>query len=98
MVSTVIGAVRLTGDSQAQRLVTMGPMPLYEFRCRTCDDTFEVRRPMSESSDPATCPHGHEGAVRLLSVFASVGAAGSPAPAAAAKPAGGCGGGCACAH
>ncbi len=76
----------------------MEPMPLYEFRCRTCDDTFEVRRPMSESSDPATCPHGHEGAVRLLSVFASVGAAGSPAPAAAAKPAGGCGGGCACAH
>ncbi|MEI8239059.1 MAG: FmdB family zinc ribbon protein, partial [Actinomycetota bacterium] len=28
-------------------------MPLYEFRCRTCDDTFEVRRPMSEASDPA---------------------------------------------
>ncbi|MEQ1700994.1 MAG: zinc ribbon domain-containing protein [Ilumatobacteraceae bacterium] len=75
-------------------------MPLYEFRCRTCDDTFEVRRPMSESSDPATCPQGHEGAVRLLSVFASVGGGGSsPAPAAAAPRAGGgCGGGCACAH
>ena len=73
-------------------------MPLYEFRCKTCDDTFEVRRPMSESSAPATCPQGHDGAVRLLSVFASVGAAGAPAPSAAPRPAGGCGGACACAH
>lgn len=73
-------------------------MPLYEFRCRTCDDTFEVRRPMSESNAPATCPQGHEGAVRLLSVFASVGATGGSAPATAPKPAGGCGGGCGCAH
>ncbi len=71
-------------------------MPLYEFKCRTCDDTFEVRRPMSEASQPATCPHGHADAVRLLSVFASVGAAGSAAPA--ARPAGGCGAGCGCAH
>ena len=78
----------------------MEAMPLYEFRCRTCDDTFEVRRPMSESSDPATCPQGHEGAVRLLSVFASaVGGGASAAPAAAApRTGGGCGGGCACAH
>jgi putative FmdB family regulatory protein len=76
-------------------------MPLYEFKCRTCDDTFEVRRPMSEASDPATCPQGHDGAVRLLSVFASVGASGSSAASAsapAARPGGGCGGGCACAH
>lgn len=77
----------------------MAAMPLYEFRCRTCDDTFEVRRPMSESSDPATCPQGHEGAVRLLSVFASVGGGGTPSPAAATpRTGGGCGGGCACAH
>ena len=49
-------------------------MPLYDFRCKTCETTFEVRRPMAEASDPATCPQGHENAVRLLSVFASVGA------------------------
>jgi hypothetical protein len=49
---------------------------------------------MSESAEPATCPEGHEGAVRLLSVFASVGA--SPAASAAAAPTGGCGSGCAC--
>ncbi len=55
---------------------------------------------MSESGDPASCPQGHEGAVRLLSVFASVGANGAAATAtAAARPSGGgCGGGCACAH
>jgi putative FmdB family regulatory protein len=74
-------------------------MPLYEFKCRTCDDTFEVRRPMSQASDPAACPHGHEDAVRLLSVFASVGGGSAPAPSAAPKAGGhGCGGGCACAH
>lgn len=77
----------------------MAGVPLYEFRCKTCDDTFEVRRPMSESGDPATCPQGHDGAVRLLSVFANVGGGGSPTPAAAPRPTGGgCGGGCACAH
>jgi putative FmdB family regulatory protein len=78
-------------------------MPLYEFKCRTCDDTFEVRRPMSEAGDPATCPEGHDGAVRLLSVFASVGGgnggSSSSAPAPAARPSGGgCGAGCGCAH
>ncbi len=76
-------------------------MPLYEFRCRSCDETFEVRRPMSQAGEPATCPDGHDGAVRLLSVFASVGASGSsgaPAPAAQAPRAGGCGAGCGCMH
>ncbi|HNJ96729.1 MAG TPA: zinc ribbon domain-containing protein [Ilumatobacteraceae bacterium] len=73
-------------------------MPLYEFRCRECDEVFELRRPMSEASDPATCPHGHDGAVRLLSVFANVGAASAPQPscAPAVRAAAGCGGGCAC--
>lgn len=70
-------------------------MPLYEFRCRTCDTTFEERRPMAEANNPATCPDGHSGAVRVLSVFASVNAGGS-APGAAPMPSGGgcCGGGC----
>ena len=35
-------------------------MAVYEYRCRTCDDVFEVRRPMSRSGDPAACPAGHE--------------------------------------
>ncbi|MEI8287444.1 MAG: zinc ribbon domain-containing protein [Actinomycetes bacterium] len=74
-------------------------MPLYDFRCKTCETTFEVRRPMAEASDPATCPKGHENAVRLLSVFASVGASSSSAaPAPAPRSGGGCGSGCGCAH
>jgi len=68
-------------------------MPLYEFKCKQCGTAFEERRSMAEANAPATCPSGHDGAVRLLSVFASVGSTGSgPAPA----PSGGacCGGGC----
>lgn len=77
-------------------------MPLYEFRCRTCDTVFTERRPMSRSSDPATCPDGHDDARRVLSVFATAGkGASSPSDSSAAlSPAawsgGGCGGGCAC--
>jgi putative FmdB family regulatory protein len=56
-------------------------MPLYEFRCKTCDATFEERRSMSAANEPATCPAGHDGAVRLLSVFASVGASAGSSPA-----------------
>ena len=75
-------------------------MPLYEFRCKTCDATFEERRAMSAANDPATCPAGHDGAVRLLSVFASVGASSgmSSAPTPAPRAGGGCGSGCGCAH
>ncbi|MGA0118391.1 MAG: FmdB family zinc ribbon protein [Ilumatobacteraceae bacterium] len=68
-------------------------MPLYEFKCKTCDNVFEERRPMAEANSPATCPNGHSTTVRLLSAFASVGngMAAMPAP-----PSGGscCGGGC----
>ncbi|TRZ81494.1 MAG: zinc ribbon domain-containing protein [Actinobacteria bacterium] len=73
-------------------------MPVYEFRCRTCDETFEERRAMSQANEPAKCAQGHENSVRLLSVFASVGG-GSSASAAPSMPApkmGGCGSGCGC--
>lgn len=73
-------------------------MPLYEFRCRTCDTTFDLRRSMSEANDPAECPSGHPGAVRLLSVFASTGAASSAGSAPAPRAGGGCGASCGCAH
>lgn len=70
-------------------------MPVYEYRCTTCDTRFEIRRPAAEAGAPATCPDGHEGARRVLSVFAT---AGRSAPAAAPTTGGGCGAGCACAH
>jgi putative FmdB family regulatory protein len=78
-------------------------VPLYEYRCPECDETFEVRRPMAEASEPVDCPQGHVGSRRLLSMFASVGAAsasGSAGDASSAAPmpsAGGCCGGmCGC--
>ena len=70
-------------------------MAVYEYRCRTCDDLFELRRPMSESDAPAECPHGHADTVRLLSVFASAGVA-TGAATGGEVPAGGCGPACAC--
>ncbi|MEU5368304.1 zinc ribbon domain-containing protein [Streptomyces sp. NPDC005951] len=70
-------------------------MPRYEFRCRTCGDTFEVSRPMAQSSDPASCPGGHDDTVKLLSAVAVGGAAGSaPAPSGGGGGGGCCGGGC----
>jgi putative FmdB family regulatory protein len=74
-------------------------MPLYEYRCRTCDTTFDLRRTMSESGDPAECPAGHPGAVRLLSVFASTGGSTTaPSMPRSGGGGGGCGSGCGCAH
>lgn len=77
-------------------------MPRYEYRCRECGDTFELSRPMAESSLSAPCPGGHADTVKLLSTVALAGArsgaaagsgaAGSGAPAPAAG--GCCGGGC----
>jgi putative FmdB family regulatory protein len=74
-------------------------MPRYEYRCRTCDEVFELRRSMSDSDAPAFCPQGHAETSRLLSVFATVGGAAPSAGAVAdtGPPAGGpCGGACAC--
>ncbi|MET8331710.1 FmdB family zinc ribbon protein [Streptomyces sp. NPDC005181] len=58
---------------------------------RSCGDTFELSRPMAESSAPASCPAGHEDTVKLLSTVAVGGASAKSAPAA---PSGGGGGGC----
>jgi putative FmdB family regulatory protein len=46
-------------------------MPIYEFRCTKCGSDFEVKRPFSESSAPATCPHCGGPGEKLASVFAS---------------------------
>jgi putative FmdB family regulatory protein len=67
-------------------------VPRYDFRCRTCGETFEVSRPMAEASAPAACPAGHVDTVKLMSLVAVGGRAegGGSAPAPAA---GGCCGG-----
>jgi putative FmdB family regulatory protein len=70
-------------------------MPRYEFRCRSCGTTFELSRPMAESSHPAACPDGHEDTVKLLSAVAVGGTAAASGPAAPGGGGGGCcGGGC----
>ncbi|GAA1170096.1 hypothetical protein GCM10009654_29220 [Streptomyces hebeiensis] len=71
-------------------------MPRYEYRCRSCGDTFELSRPMAESSDAAACPAGHDDTVKLLSTVAVGGTAKGAAPGPAASGGGGgcCGGGC----
>ncbi|HSA49857.1 MAG TPA: zinc ribbon domain-containing protein [Yinghuangia sp.] len=72
-------------------------MPNYEFRCRSCGDTFTVNRPMAESGAPASCPAGHDDTVKLLSAVAISGTRGSTAPAPTPPASGGgacCGGGC----
>ncbi|MFH8747385.1 zinc ribbon domain-containing protein [Streptomyces rimosus] len=68
-------------------------MPRYEYRCRSCGSTFELNRPMAESSAPATCPDGHEDTVKLLSTIAVGGTAAAPAPSGGGGG-GCCGGGC----
>ncbi|AJP01824.1 FmdB family transcriptional regulator [Streptomyces cyaneogriseus subsp. noncyanogenus] len=70
-------------------------MPRYEYRCRSCGDTFELSRPMAESSAPAACPAGHDDTVKLLSTVAVGGSSSASAPAPGPGGGGGCcGGGC----
>ncbi|MGH3388936.1 MAG: FmdB family zinc ribbon protein [Actinomadura sp.] len=70
-------------------------MPRYEYRCRACGDAFELSRPMSESSAPASCPSGHDDTVKLLSTVAITGSATGAGPAPRPGAGGGCcGGGC----
>jgi putative FmdB family regulatory protein len=74
-------------------------MPRYEYRCRACGSTFEVNRPMAESSAPSPCPDGHDDTVKLLSTVALGGrqVGGAPVPMGPAGGGGGCcGGACGC--
>ncbi len=67
-------------------------MPAYDYRCRTCDARFEVRRGLHEYPDvPTVCPSGH---LETSRVFTPVAVGGGAAPAPAAAGGGCCGGGC----
>ena len=76
-------------------------MPVYEYYCTKCGTKYELLRSMSRSDDPATCPNGHKGGARTLSLFASVGNKPSGAEFDDYARGGGgngcgCGGACAC--
>jgi putative FmdB family regulatory protein len=77
--------------------VQNGGVPTYEYRCKDCATTFEVRRSMSESSAPAACPDGHDNTVKLLSMVSlTSGGDGASAPMGGGGGGGCCGGSCGC--
>ena len=78
-------------------------MPVYEYYCTKCAAKFELLRPMDRIDEPATCPSGHNGGARTLSMFATraKGEGASAMDFASPSPGGGCacgGGGCGCGH
>ncbi|MGH3443064.1 MAG: FmdB family zinc ribbon protein [Nitriliruptorales bacterium] len=68
-------------------------MPMYEYRCRACGETFEALRSQGEADAPVACCRGHEDTIRLLSLVARP--AGTSEPAASGGGAC-CAAGCAC--
>lgn len=73
-------------------------MPRYEYRCRTCDQRFEVQRAMSDAAASAPCPEGHVDTVRVLSMFATIGTGRAAGRSPSTVGGGCCGGSCGCAH
>jgi len=71
-------------------------VPRYEYRCRSCGDTFELNRPMTESSAPCACPQGHDDTVKLLSTVSVGGLASGRSAGPSAGGGGCCGGACGC--
>ena len=65
-------------------------MATYDYRCRTCDVRFEVRRGVDEPETPVDCPSGHGATSRVFTPVAVGGGGAAPAPAGG----GCCGGGC----
>ncbi|WP_084010783.1 zinc ribbon domain-containing protein [Pseudofrankia sp. DC12] len=75
-------------------------MARYDYRCRVCDSSFEVRRGITEDAPASAvpCPAGHTETSRVFSAVAV--SRGSSAPVGASVPMGGgggcCGGACGC--
>ena len=46
-------------------------MPIYEFKCSTCDSQFDLLCTMGKVEESVSCPSCHNGAQRVLSVFSS---------------------------
>ncbi|MBN1833837.1 MAG: zinc ribbon domain-containing protein [Deltaproteobacteria bacterium] len=49
-------------------------MPIYEFKCKKCNNTFEFLCIKSDDKDHLVCPHcGHKEVETLFSTFSSKG-------------------------
>lgn len=68
-------------------------MPMYEYYCRTCNEKFTQRRPMSAASQDSECAIGHPATKVLTAAMVSVAGEYDAEAAAEAMP---MGGGCAC--
>ncbi|MEM7347369.1 MAG: zinc ribbon domain-containing protein [Chloroflexota bacterium] len=79
-------------------------MPMYEYYCSDCQDTFEALRPMSQADTEIACRLCEsQKTARTLSLFAAHtkgqgNAFAGPSPASMAGGGGCCGGNCGCAH
>ncbi|MPZ22041.1 MAG: zinc ribbon domain-containing protein [Dehalococcoidia bacterium] len=45
-------------------------MPLYEYYCPKCNEKFEMLRSISRADEETSCPSGHPGSTRILSLVA----------------------------
>ncbi len=46
-------------------------MPIYEYRCQSCGNEFELMRPFAEAGELAICPQCGGRGEKLISTFAS---------------------------
>ena len=68
-------------------------MPMYEYYCRTCNQKFTQRRPMTAAAADSECASGHTATKVLTTAVISVAGEYSAEETAEAMPTGG---GCAC--
>ena len=73
-------------------------MPIYEYRCQACDETFDVLTSYAERDRAQACPSCESTKTRVLvSSFASLGGEQSLADLTPSTGGGGCcGGSCGC--
>jgi putative FmdB family regulatory protein len=83
-------------------VLAFAAMPLYEYRCNACSETFELLRPMADRTLQAVCPSCESATTMpLISRVAAVVSSAAPgsraeAPAPRASGGGCCGGACGC--
>ena len=72
-------------------------MPVYEYRCPSCERTFEKLGAISSRDEGVDCPScGRRGAERRVSTFAAFSTTDGQTSALGGGCCGGAGGGCAC--
>src|SRR5690348_6138314 len=74
LISRLYRGVRICHSGRWYCILEVGTMPLYEYRCKTCGNTFEKLRRMSDSDRDVECPDCKSPETeRQLSTFAAGG-------------------------